>query len=80
MEAKIYNPHERKLNSRTTNGYFIGYLEKSKGYIFCCPNHSLKIVKTNNARFLENGEVSGSDERQNVEINEHYDEVIKTIR
>ncbi|KAA0045169.1 Retrovirus-related Pol polyprotein from transposon TNT 1-94 [Cucumis melo var. makuwa] len=31
VEVRIYNPHEKKLNSRTTSGFFIGYPEKSKG-------------------------------------------------
>ena len=52
------------------SGYFIGYLEKSKGYRFYCPNHSPRIVETDNEKFIENGEVSGSGERQNVEIKE----------
>ncbi|RVW98877.1 Retrovirus-related Pol polyprotein from transposon TNT 1-94 [Vitis vinifera] len=58
-EARIYNPHEKKLDSRTISGYFIGYPDKSKGYRFYCPNHSVRIVETGNARFLENGEISG---------------------
>ena len=61
-EARIYNPHEKKLDSRTISGYFIGYPNKSKGYRFYCPNHSVRIVETGNARFLENGEISGSNE------------------
>ena len=60
-EARIYNPHEKKLDSRTISGYFIGYPDKSKGYRFYCPNHSVRIVETDNARFLENGEISGSN-------------------
>lgn len=59
-ELKIYNPHERKLDSRTTSGYFIGYLEKSKGYRFYCPNHDTRIVESGNARFIENDEINGS--------------------
>ncbi|RVW44256.1 Retrovirus-related Pol polyprotein from transposon TNT 1-94 [Vitis vinifera] len=58
-EARIYNPHEKKLDSRMIFGYFIGYPDKSKGYRFYCPNHSVRIVETGNARFLENGEISG---------------------
>uniref|UniRef100_A0A2N9IH71 Integrase catalytic domain-containing protein n=1 Tax=Fagus sylvatica TaxID=28930 RepID=A0A2N9IH71_FAGSY len=69
-EARIYNPHEKKLDSRTVSGYFIGYPEKSKGYRFYCPNHSMRIVETGNARFLENGEISGSDVSRNVVIEE----------
>ncbi|RVW23885.1 Retrovirus-related Pol polyprotein from transposon TNT 1-94 [Vitis vinifera] len=61
-EARIYNPHEKKLDSRTISGYFIGYPDKSKGYRFYCPNHSVRIVETGNARFLENGEISESNE------------------
>ena len=37
-------------------------------------------METGNARFLENGEVNGSDECKNMEIKEHRDEVIKAIR
>uniref|UniRef100_A0A2N9I6A1 Integrase catalytic domain-containing protein n=1 Tax=Fagus sylvatica TaxID=28930 RepID=A0A2N9I6A1_FAGSY len=70
VEARIYNPHEKKLDSRTVSGYFIGYPEKSKGYRFYCPNHSMRIVETGNARFLENGEISGSDVSRNVVIEE----------
>ena len=60
-EARIFNPQEKKLDSRTISGYFIGYLDKSKRYKFYCPNHSTRIVETGNARFLENGEISGSE-------------------
>lgn len=67
-EVRIYNPHERKLDYCTINGYFIGYPKKSKGYRFYLPNHSLRIVKTSNARFLKNGEVSESVSKQVVDI------------
>ena len=69
-EVKIYNPHERKLDSRTTSGFFIGYPEKSKGYRFYCPNHSTRIVESGNARFIESGDISGSTEPRKVEIQE----------
>ena len=67
-EVRIYNPHEKKLDSRTISDFFISYPEKSKGYRFYCPNHNTKIVETRNARFIENGEVIGSQEPHNVEI------------
>ena len=70
MEVRIYNPQEKKLDSRTISGYFIGYLDKSKGYRFYCPNHSVRIVETDNARFLENGEISGSNEPRKVDVEE----------
>ena len=61
VEARIYNTHEKKLDSIIISGYFIGYSEKSKGYRFYYPNHSTRIVKTGNARFIENGEINGCD-------------------
>jgi hypothetical protein len=70
VEARIYNPHERKLNFKTISSYFIGYPAKSKVYRFYYPTHSTKIVETGNARFLENGEISGSDKPQNAVIQE----------
>jgi len=60
-EIRIYNPHEKKLDARIINGYFIGYPEKSKGYRFYCPTHSTQIVEIRNAWFIENGETSGSE-------------------
>ena len=69
-EIRVYNPHEKKLDARTISGYFIGYLEKSKGYRFYCPTHSTRIVETGNARFIENGETNGSEASRNVEIKE----------
>ncbi|KAG7564986.1 Integrase catalytic core [Arabidopsis suecica] len=74
-EVKSYNPHEKKLDSRTVSGFFIGYPEKSKGYTFYCPNHSTRIVETGNARFIENGQTSGSGESRKVDIQEIQVEV-----
>ena len=48
-EVRVYNPQEKKLDSRTISGFFIGYPEKSKGYRFYCPNHSTRLVETGNA-------------------------------
>ena len=70
MEVRIYNPNEKKSDLRTTSGFFIGYLEKSKGYKFYYPSHSMRIVETNNTRFIENGVISGSVEPCKVEIEE----------
>ena len=53
VEARIYNPQEKKLDFKTISGYFIGYPDKSKGYRIYCPNHSTRIVETGNARFYE---------------------------
>ncbi|XP_028124521.1 uncharacterized protein LOC114321552 [Camellia sinensis] len=69
-EARIFNPQEKNLDSRTISRYFIGYPDKSKGYKFYCPNHSMRIVETGNARFLENGEISGSEKTRVVNFEE----------
>jgi len=69
-EIRIYNPQKRKLDASTISGYFIGYSEKSKGYMFYCPNHSMRIVDTGNTRLIENGEISGSTIPRDVKIKE----------
>ena len=61
---------KKKLDSRTTSDFFIGYPEKSKRYRFYCPSHSTRIVETGNARFIENDEVGGSLEPRKLEIRE----------
>ena len=58
------------MDAKTISGYFIGYPEKSKGYVFYCPNHNMRIVETGNARFIENCEISGSTVPREVEIKE----------
>nr|KYP35264.1 Retrovirus-related Pol polyprotein from transposon TNT 1-94 [Cajanus cajan] len=59
-----------RMEKLIKKGYFIGYPEKSKGYMFYCPKHSMRFFETGNARFIENGEVSGSTIPQKVEVNE----------
>jgi len=70
IEVRIYNPQEKKLDERTISEHFIGYLEKSKEYMFYCPTHSTRIVETKNVRFIKNGETSGSEASRNMEIKE----------
>ena len=53
-----------KLDSRTVSGY----PKKSKGYRFYCLNHSYRIIEMGNAKFSEKGEVSGSANKQIVDI------------
>jgi len=77
-KVRIYNPHEKKLDARTISGYFIGYPERSKGYRFYCPNHSTRIVESGNARFIENGQFSGSNEPRIVDIKEIQVEILST--
>ena len=65
-EVRIYNPQEKKLDPRTISGYFIGYVEKFKGYIFYCPSHNTRIVESRNAKFMKYDLVSGIDQFRNI--------------
>ncbi|KAF7827207.1 Retrovirus-related Pol polyprotein from transposon TNT 1-94 [Senna tora] len=76
-EVRVYNPHEKKLDPRTISVYFVGYAERSKGYKFYCPTHTLKFVESRNAKFLENDTFSGSDQFHDL-VNENDHEVIPT--
>ena len=71
---RIYNPQQKKLDPRTISRYFIGYVERSKGYRFYCPSHSTRIVESRNAKFLENYLISGSDQFQDIVYEkDHYE-------
>ena len=71
---RVYNPQKKKLDPRTISEYFIGYVEKSKGYRFHCPSHSTRIVESRNAKFLENDLISGSDQFQDIAFEkDHYE-------
>ena len=71
---QIYNPQENKLDPRTITGYFIGYVERSKGYRFYCPLHSTRIVESINAKFLENDLISGSYQFHDITFEkDHYE-------
>ena len=65
-EVRVYNPQKTKLDPRTISGYFVGYVEKSKGYRFYCPSHTIRFVESRNAKFLENDIISGSDLPRNT--------------
>ena len=71
---RIYNPQEKKLDLRTISGYFIGYVERSKGYRFDCPSHSTRILESINVKFLDNDFISGSDQFQDIVYKkDHYE-------
>ena len=59
-EAKIYNPQEKSLCSRSVNGYFIDYPQWSRGYSFYYLTRTTRIVEIDRANFLEDDCVSGS--------------------
>ena len=73
LEVRIYNPQEKKLDLRTISEYFISYAEKSKGYRFCCPSHTTRIMESRNTKFLENDLVSGNGQFQdNFSEKDHH--------
>ncbi|XP_068319668.1 uncharacterized protein [Pyrus communis] len=62
VEARMYNPNEKKLDPRTISCHFVGFPDKSKGYRFYAPNLSNRIFESNSAKFIENGEASSSSQ------------------
>jgi len=69
-QVRIYNSNMKKLDPRTTSGHFIGYAVNSKGFRFYCPSHSIRIVESTNAKFLEDSEHSRSAYPQRIELEE----------
>ena len=58
-EAKVFNPKIEKLDFKTVNYHFIGYLDKSKGYRFYYSDRHTKFVEIRHAVFLEDDMVKG---------------------
>ncbi|RDX99642.1 hypothetical protein CR513_17283, partial [Mucuna pruriens] len=83
MNAKVrpYRPHERKLDSRIVNCYFVGYAECSRGYKFYDPT-SRFFFETGNVRILEDVEFGKEENNRNVVFEEEsvndidYDEAL----
>ncbi|KAJ9536278.1 hypothetical protein OSB04_un000550 [Centaurea solstitialis] len=73
-EARAYNPHERKLDSRTISCYFVGYPERSRGFKFYNPT-TKSFFESGNARFLTDVEFGGEDKIRNVVFEEEEDQV-----
>ena len=69
-EAKVLNPNIGKLDPKTVSYHFIGYLEKSKGYCFYCPDRYTKFVETRHAIFLEDQMVRGSMVARKIDLEE----------
>jgi hypothetical protein len=52
-EVKIFNPQLGKLDPKTIRCYFIGYPDKSKGYLFYYSECTTKFIDTRHTVFLE---------------------------
>ena len=60
VEAKVFNPIIRKLDSKIVSCLFIGCPDKSKGYRFYCPDRHTKFVEMRHVVFLEHDMVRGA--------------------
>ena len=69
-EAKEFNPNIGKLDPKTESCHFIGYLEKSKGFRFYCPERHTKFVETRHTVFLEDEMMRGSMVAQEIDLEE----------
>ena len=69
-EAKVFNLNIGKLDSKTVSCHFIGYLEKSKGYRFYCPDRHTKFVEIRHAVFLEEELIRGSMVAREINLEE----------
>ena len=67
-KAKVFNPNIGKLDPKTVSCHFIGYLEKSKGFCFYCPNRHTKFVETRHAVFLEDEMIRGSMVAREIDL------------
>ena len=52
-EVKIYDPSLKRIDSRTTRCYFIGYPSHSKVYRFYCSTRGTRVIESQVAKFLE---------------------------
>jgi hypothetical protein len=69
-ETKVFNPIIAKLDSKIVSCHFIGYLERSKGFHFYCPDRSTKFVETRHAVFLEDQMIRGSGTVRKIDLEE----------
>jgi hypothetical protein len=69
-EAKLFDPQQKKLDSKMISCHFIGDLDKSKGYKFYCPGRHTKFVETRHAVFLEDSSISGSIPKRDISLEE----------
>ena len=77
---RVYNPHERKLDPRTTSGFFISYPLASKGFRFYCPGYHTRIVESLNAKFLEDHiDSSSSQSSESLSTQSSIDSIIFPI-
>ena len=67
-EAKVFNPNIGKLYPKTVSCHLFGYIEKSKGFRFYCPERHTKFVETRHAVFLEDEKMRGSMVAREIDL------------
>ena len=53
VKVRLYNQQSKKIDSKTINGYFIGYCVGSRGSRFYCPSHTTRVIESNRANYFE---------------------------
>ena len=76
-QARPYVPKERKLDSRTTSCYFVGYSEKSWGFKFYDPS-TRGIFEIGNAHFFEDIEFDAGNKVRDNDFQEEHDDSVNT--
>jgi len=77
-EARPYMTHEKKLDLRTVSCFFVGYSKRSRGLRFYCPS-TKNIIETNNAKFIEEIQNSGSQLHKDFTFEEEQIVIPTTI-
>ncbi|RVW13227.1 Retrovirus-related Pol polyprotein from transposon TNT 1-94 [Vitis vinifera] len=77
-KARPYKPNEKKLDSKTVSCYFVGYSERSRGFKFYDPS-TRSFFETNNAKFIENVELSGREPLRKVVFEEKSIKIVDTL-
>ena len=70
--ARPYRLNEKKLDERTVSCYFVGYVERSRGFKFYNPIIR-SFFETGNARFFEDVEFVGEDNIRSVVFEEEQE-------
>ncbi|KAL6320066.1 hypothetical protein AAG906_004463 [Vitis piasezkii] len=70
-KVRPYKPNEKKLDSKTVSCYFVGYSERSRGFKFY-DSSTRSFFETNNAKFIEDVELSGREPLRKVVFEEKF--------
>ena len=66
MEVRPYNPQSKKLDSKTINGYFIGYCVRSRGSRFYYTLHTIRVIESDRDIYFEDDTSTSQGPREIV--------------